>query len=373
MIRMGARIEKASDYCTFCPKLCRFACPVAQAEARETVTPWGLMSLLHMVRHGNVELDSEVGEAFFHCTGCLRCQTFCKHENDVADAMLASRRLLVDRGVAIPRVLQGIDLNYEQFGAPHGAVPPLPDGVAEAFDPRANVAYVPEATRRANAPDTLASVGRVLEVALGRKVALVEDIDGQPLHDSGELLRWTGHGAWSEMWQDHLVKSLEDRTLIITESAGFAERWLRATTEPRVVHLAALLIENAAPLAEAARKAATRPLAERTVVYHDACGVGRRLDLYNSPRILVEALLGRPAEDLWLNRAESVCCGAAGAYPTIEPEGAKRAAQVLADAVHEHGADVVITAEQGCQYHMMASTGIAVLDLVELAAVAIGA
>lgn len=373
MIRMGARIEKASDYCTFCPKLCRFACPAAQAEARETVTPWGLMSLLHMVRHGSVELSSEIGEAFFHCTGCLRCQTWCKHGNDVPEAMMAARRLMVDRGVAIPRALQGIDLNYEQFGSPHGDVPTLPEGTSEAFDPRANVAYVPEASRRTHAPETLAMVGRVLEVALGRKVALIEDLDGQPLHDSGELLRWTGHGAWSEMWQENMIKSLEDRTTIITESAGFAERWQRAGTVPRVVHLASVLVENAAALAEAARTAATTPLSGRSVVYHDSCGVGRRLGQYDGPRILVEALLGRPADELWLNRDKALCCGAGGTYPQIAPEASQRAARVLVEAVHDQGAEAIITPEQGCQYHLAASAGITVLDLVELAGLAIGA
>ena len=35
----------ALEKCVFCPKLCRSACPVSNAEPRETITPWGKMSM----------------------------------------------------------------------------------------------------------------------------------------------------------------------------------------------------------------------------------------------------------------------------------------------------------------------------------------
>ena len=366
MIRMGSRVEKASDYCTFCPKLCRFSCPVAQAEARETTTPWGLMSLLRMVRTDAVELSSEVGEAFFHCTGCLRCQTFCKHDNDIPEAMLAARRLLADRGIALPRTLQGMDLSYERFGSPDGAVPELPQAVIDAFDPDSKVAYLPEATRRGPQVDTLAGVGRAIEAALGHKAALIEDIDGQPIHDSGERLRHAGHAAWADMWQDHLVKSLEQSDLLIVESAEFAERWRRSSNHPRIVHLVELLVENLPALTESTIPPGSDGEDLRRIVYHDACSVGRRLELYEGPRILLEALLGKAPEELWLNREKSVCCGGGGVYPKVDPEGAERAAAIFAESLEEHGGDLLVTPDQGCRYHMAQSTGVAVMDLVEL-------
>ena len=72
-------LSVALDTCTFCPKLCRFACPVAEAERRETVTPWGLMSRANFVRKGQVPLDVETAAIFEHCTGCGRCTQNCRH------------------------------------------------------------------------------------------------------------------------------------------------------------------------------------------------------------------------------------------------------------------------------------------------------
>ena len=74
----GVPTDRATEYCTFCPKLCRFSCPIAEVEHRETVTPWGLMRLLEYARRGTVAGSEETAEIFYHCTGCARCQTMCR-------------------------------------------------------------------------------------------------------------------------------------------------------------------------------------------------------------------------------------------------------------------------------------------------------
>ena len=35
--------EAETRLCTYCPKLCRPACPGGNAEAREATIPWGIM------------------------------------------------------------------------------------------------------------------------------------------------------------------------------------------------------------------------------------------------------------------------------------------------------------------------------------------
>ena len=42
------------EKCVFCPKLCRTACPVSNAIPRETLTPWGKMSMSYFVAQGDV-------------------------------------------------------------------------------------------------------------------------------------------------------------------------------------------------------------------------------------------------------------------------------------------------------------------------------
>ena len=67
------------EMCTFCPKMCRFVCPVADAETRETVTPTTRQTFLNLLRTGQLPLDEELSGIFYECTNCLTCRTQCEH------------------------------------------------------------------------------------------------------------------------------------------------------------------------------------------------------------------------------------------------------------------------------------------------------
>src|SRR5580700_7663765 len=85
-----ASLEK----CVFCPKLCRSACPVSNAEPRETLTPWGKMSLGWMAAHGDVPVDSVHAAPAWACTNCYACAGSCDHKNPVAAVLLDTRDAL---------------------------------------------------------------------------------------------------------------------------------------------------------------------------------------------------------------------------------------------------------------------------------------
>ncbi len=94
------RHQEALTLCTYCPSLCRHMCPVSTEEARDSSSPWGLMSLADHVINGRLRLTSDVARAFYHCTGCGACTTFCLHDSDVAEVLVAARRFSVARGRA---------------------------------------------------------------------------------------------------------------------------------------------------------------------------------------------------------------------------------------------------------------------------------
>src|ERR1700729_2095037 len=87
--------KDALEKCVFCPKLCRSACPVSNAEPRETITPWGKMSVAWMAAHGDVPVDASHGAPAWACTGCHACRESCDHRNPVADVLLDARDALV--------------------------------------------------------------------------------------------------------------------------------------------------------------------------------------------------------------------------------------------------------------------------------------
>ncbi len=387
MIQVTPSLEKASDYCTYCPKLCRFACPVADAEARETTTPWGLMSLVRAVRLDEVELTVEVGETFFHCVGCGRCQTYCRHDNDVAAGMLEARRWLVERGMALPEAVQGAPLHMLESGVVDGDLAPLPASAREVFAPDARTLYVPGCSRRSKDPEGVVWAGRVLHALLGEPVALLErgtsaDKEGEALHCCGHALTQAGYEPQGVEQRARMDEAVVSRTLVVTECTHFSSppSAERAPEEPR--HFLEVLAEHLPAVLQ--RVEIPARLASKRVFYHDACQIGRRSGMYDTPRALIGAVLGRPPEELWLQREKALCCAARGHYASIESEGASAAARTLLEAARDSGAEVLITADPLCASHLGAQGGeahkgesaglpeIEVLDLVRLLAEGLG-
>ena len=91
------------ETCAFCPKLCRTACPVSNAEPRETLTPWGKMSAAWMSARGDVSARAGARDAVqtapaWACTECLACTEACTHRNPAERVLVEARSALPHDG-----------------------------------------------------------------------------------------------------------------------------------------------------------------------------------------------------------------------------------------------------------------------------------
>jgi len=85
-------VLKPATLCAYCPKLCRFSCPVSESESRETVTPWSKMSLVYFASQGdNILEEASAQKAIEACTGCGACTDACAHGNPVAQTLAQTR------------------------------------------------------------------------------------------------------------------------------------------------------------------------------------------------------------------------------------------------------------------------------------------
>ena len=57
------------DTCAFCPKMCRFTCPVDRVEGSETSSPWGKMTMLRHLQSQEMPLSQGPLAAAYKCTG----------------------------------------------------------------------------------------------------------------------------------------------------------------------------------------------------------------------------------------------------------------------------------------------------------------
>lgn len=348
------KINKATAYCTYCPKLCRFSCPAAEAESRETVTPWGFMRLLEVVNDGTVAPSEDVTETFYHCMGCKRCQTWCLHENDVPRAMWAVRERMRDLGF-LPEALRGLDREFLKYNSRFGEAPEIPSihryTVDEVFDPAASLIYMPDPYVRYFQPESIVRVGILLEMFHGTKVRLVTRRAGVGFGDSGFPLLNTGNRAAYEDYRARLEDALSGADLIITDNAQMVAEYREGGSFGRkgaieVVHIIEFL---------AARVEMVEPrvdLSGQAIMLHDSCFVGRHLDLYEETRTLLTALCSGAMLEFSTNRADAPCCGAAGEYPRIAPEASARLVNNRVEQMQREGGQKIVCSAPMCTHHI---------------------
>jgi hypothetical protein len=98
----GRGRDRAIATCTTCPTLCRWSCPVAEAEARETTSPQRLVVLAGFMKSGKVPVES--GRALpYHCSQCGACTEACLHRNDVPMVLAAARSRVMGAGARLKR------------------------------------------------------------------------------------------------------------------------------------------------------------------------------------------------------------------------------------------------------------------------------
>jgi dimethylglycine catabolism B len=349
----------ALEKCVFCPKLCRSACPVSNAEPRETITPWGKMSAAWLAAHGDVPVSSSHAAPAWACTGCYACRESCDHRNVVADVLLDARDALAQTGVAPVGARRAVarftrhDARTRAAARALAAHPSVRPAASDAL--LVGCGYLRAARHEArDAVDAAAALA-------GRPVALVEGCCGLPLLLAGDAR------GFAQQARD-MARSLENRDRVWVADAGCALALARRYAEAGVA-----LKPQVETLAEAAARALDRlsVIARRDddepVRWHDPCQLGRGLGIYEAPRLVLTRALGRAPDELPDRRERALCSGAGGLLPSTMPGVARAIADTRLQAHGHAGGGRVVTA---CASSLIAlrrraaGTGVVVDDLV---------
>jgi Fe-S oxidoreductase len=349
------------EKCVFCPKLCRSACPVSNAEPRETITPWGKMSLAWMAAHGDVPVDASHGHPAWACTGCLACREACDHHNGVADVLLDTRDALARQGVVpegAQRVLTGFARHDEATRAASRelAQSPRVRGSVDAGSSEAllvGCGYV-----RAHPDETRDAIAATAALG-GGPVALIEQCCGLPLRLAGDTQGFVRHAQ-------SLAQALRGKTRVTVVDAGCALTLRRRYPEAGVTldPTVELLVERAARSLPALARVDHQA---GPVRWHDPCQLGRGLGIYEAPRAVLGRALGRAPDEFDERREWTACSGGGGLLPATMPDVSRDIAGARIEAHRRAGGGRIVT---GCASSLLslrrraAGTGVAVDDLV---------
>ena len=302
-------VAAAAEHCSYCPKMCRFACPVAEATGKESVTPWGIDRVITAMAQGQ-ELSAEEQQPVWACTGCRQCRTACVPDLDLPTHVRAARATAPEP--------PGMDAAAGRETAPARG---LLDGAT------ADATTVVYAGCRSEDGDALAAVLQ----AAGIEYGVVE-----PASCCGARDADIGRQADAAHRADALRSKLETAQRVVVADPHCA-RWLGVDhDDARVVTATAFLAEVVGSL----------PLREdlAPVAWHDPCWLGRGMTEYDDARTVVRAASGADAMEPEHTRERAWCTGGGMGYPEADPAGAAEVLRRRAEELRAIGAPVTVTA-----------------------------
>jgi fumarate reductase (CoM/CoB) subunit B len=332
-------VAKQLDYCTFCPKMCRHACPVSTASGRETYIPQAKMDRLNQLRLGRGSWTAESTDPLWACTGCRHCTMYCDHGNEPGLVLFTGRAAAVDRGVPHP-ALAGYS---ERFRAREQRLSAqLQASFADRLASEGEIGFWPgcDAIDK-GATDIAAALALFDRVGL-EHVKIVEAPQacaGYPLLAAGhrDLFRWHA-GRVAAAIRGFRKVAIDCSACLYAIRAQYPAEGVSLRTE--VVSLADVLAPAAQNLA--------CPLTRRSVYYHDPCYHARYNNVVEAPR----RALGQLAElrELAWNKADTECCGGGGLLPKTMPLVADQMSKRRLAEIQATGGGMVVTSCATCAF-----------------------
>lgn len=372
-----ATIEKLSQFqqemlrCNRCG-YCQAACPIYDVLRREPATARGRIQLLRAVSEGVLPISALVSRYIYGCTECQACRVSCPGGVRIDEIFSAAREVIAETEF-FPKTLAELEQRVRTTHNISGEPGENRLLWAENLDHR------PEGlVGKGNAEVVLFTgcVSALYPMAYGILQDLVEilqatDVDfttlgpdewccGYPLLSAGLPVEdLIAHNLGR-------VQALGAKTLVTTCPSCY-HMWKHhyALDSLKVMHATEFL----AQLLEEGR-ILLRPL-EMRVTYHDPCDLGRKSDVYDAPRRIIEAIPGLQFVEMEDHGENAVCCGGGGNLETLDPELSSAVAGLRLQQAQAVGAEVIVSACQQCERTLTMAARrekkrIKVMDVVQL-------
>ena len=348
--------RQAYAYCAYCPKICRFACPVSESTHTETTSTWGKMTQAFLATRQDRPLGPGDAKVLYACTGCMRCRSFCKHDNEVGWALSDARELAVRTDQAPEGARSTLD-TFHRHGNPFGQ--DLAPRV-EQYLPQGPVRYplfpgCSALLKASHAVEDAIAVSRAFSVPMAVCKA-ASRCCGYPLYAAGDQRAFADHAR-------RMAEALAPYPELVVLDPGCAYT-LRVVYPRAGVRLPNRLLTLTEVLAERLDHAPRMERLPGPTAYHDACYLGRGLGEYDPPRRLLRAAVTE-VKEAFESHAEAHCAGGGGLLPRTMPETSVDVARRCAEHVHQGGGGPVVTACPTAR-RMLERGGQKALDLVSV-------
>ncbi|MEZ4365947.1 MAG: (Fe-S)-binding protein [Kofleriaceae bacterium] len=349
----AAGVERQLDNCTYCPKMCRHACPVAGASGHEPWTPQAKMGQLAQLRRGRAAWTPAQADPLWACTGCRQCTTYCEHDNEPGLVLFTGRAQAVARGAGHPE-LRGYGERFRRRDVRLAAE--LREQFPDAGPaPLGGIGFWPGCDSVDKGKGDVAAARAVL-AAVDEDVTLIaasQVCAGYPLLAAGQPELFAAHARRV----GEAVRDL-DRVVINCSACLYTMRVqypAAGVVVPEVVSLVEFLADRVDRL--------PRPKSRRAVYYHDPCYHARYAGVLEAPRTVLRRLA--EVRELSWSGTDTECCGGGGLLPKTNPTTADAMARRRLGEVQAGGGGLVVTSCGTCSFMLRsnAPSGVEAMDL----------
>ncbi len=317
---------------------CQAVCPIFGATLRPAYNARGKMLILKEVMEGKIELNDELIETLFQCTGCAICTENCPS------------------GVEVPEIIKLVRKDMVNIGSCHPAF----KGMNEVLKKHTNIYaedeledFERERNKKAEYVYFIGCVGSYRE-----DEATLETLDlldrlkvDYTLIDEvccSGVLEDVGY----QINEDLARKNID---LIVATGAkavitGCPYCWLTFNNRPQYDEFKdkGIMIQH---VSQFLKDFDFGVKTEKRVTYHDPCDLGRHCGIYEEPREIIRKIAPNFVE-MPHNRVDALCCGAGGGVRGAYPKNSIAMARRRLQEVEEIGAEVVLTECNSCVHNL---------------------
>ncbi|MEM2424958.1 MAG: (Fe-S)-binding protein [Candidatus Bathyarchaeia archaeon] len=341
-------------------------CPMYEYRKFKAYSGMGILRIAKAVAEGLIDISQGVMDIVYYCTECGSCVAQCKKRigyvhlvNEYFDHLTILeelRAMIVERGLLrIPAHKNSLE-SLVRYGNPFG-VAKKEERLKWVRDLEFKVKFVPKekasvllyvGSMYALEPlvcDTIKSVTRVLKAANVDFGLLEEEID------DGLYALQLGEKALFEEITRRNIKTFNElgAETIVTPDPHSYNAFKRYY--PRIGRIDAEVLhitEFVKDLIEEGKLKLTN--VQEVVTYHDPCNLGRRCDVYDAPRAVINAINGLKLREMERIKENAWCCGAGGGVMAAYPSFMAWASSKRIKEAELTGASTLITACPWCEY-----------------------
>jgi len=347
--------------------LCVENCPAYRETRDESVTARGLAQIGLALISGELGISDLSDEVVFGCVGCGWCETICSmntplyiknngtRKTKVSGTTMAEklRSMKILEGGKLPREVRQALVSLTKYGNPYGVGETAKDdwvaGLHLSLEDADTILYV-----GATIPYDDNSKKMAEAIVYCLKAGQLEfSMLGSHERESGAFARMMGEEwLFSEM-MEHNTKMFKERGIkqIICVSPHDYDAFIHYYKDIGAIELKHYsqvlndLMEDG--------KLIPKKKINKKVTYHDPCYLGRKNDIYEAPRNILNSMPGLEIIEMEKSEDRSYCCGGGGTGLILDFQN-ENIDKTRADQIKEVDPDVVTVACPSC-YQMLDS------------------